>query len=434
MTQKNNLKKVFRYIAILIALLSYAFIAFISQYVYTPIGYILWIALMIVLYVRICKNVPKVLYYLSILILLFFLWQEYYYGGIRGPLEWSIADKPIDYPSQWNNCYPLYRWSTYLFLCIINGGGMSIIIIACYRLILCMANIVRKRNCLWIYFTDRLNENRKTIKSEGCFIFLILSLLICGSVNLFYSSYDILKKIGNPRVRHAIPDNTIPPIKETIQDTLLFSNDTVYVSTLINLHGGDAQYKKQQLLQIEQLLSTEDKVISGCKNFQEVTHKLLENNWKDVVDDDNRAITCYRERYSISQINSLPGFSSYCLSKIYEWEDGQTGHVSVSEGRGTYVDSTTQKINLEDIVINEKIDDVLSIVRDHILIMCSEGRDSVASGWTEDNSLLYDNDYLSSIACITKKGILFTDTMWPTFVHLLLPYEEIKEYVNRGNR
>lgn len=100
---------------------------------------------------------------------------------------------------------------------------------------------------LWIYITDRFNDKRKTIKSGGFFKFLIFSLLLCGLANLFYSSYDILKQIGNPKVRHEIPDNTLPPINDTIQDTLLFSNDTVYVSALINLRGGDAQFNEQQL-------------------------------------------------------------------------------------------------------------------------------------------------------------------------------------------
>lgn len=244
------------------------------------------------------------------------------------------------------------------------------------------------------------------------------------------SSYDVLKQISNPRIRHAIPDNTLPPVNETIQDTLLFSNDTVYMSASLNLHGGDANYKKQQLLQIELLLSTEEKVFSGCENYHEVMHKLMENNWKDIVDDDNNTTSCYRERYSINQTKSLPGHSTYCLKKIYEWRDGQTGHVSICEGRGTYVDSTMQKIRLEDIVTKEKIDDVLAIARDHILVMCKEGRDSIAFGWTEDNSLLYDKEYLSEIACFTPKGILFTDTMWSTSVHLLLPYGEIIECID----
>lgn len=64
--------------------------------------------------------------------------------------------------------------------------------------------------------------------------------------------------------------------------------------------------------------------------------------------------------------------------------------------------------------------------------MCSEGRGSIAHGWTEDNPLLYDKEYLSKIACFTQKGILFFDTMLPTAtsVHLLLPYGEIIECID----
>lgn len=285
---------------------------------------------------------------------------------------------------------------------------------------------------LWIYYSDRFNDNKKSIKSGSIFKYLILGLLLCGLVDLLCSSYDVLKQIHNPRIRHVIPDNTRPPIKETIQDSLMISNDTVYVSAFINLLGGDAQYQKLQLLQVEQLLSTEDKVISGCDYYQEVIYKLMENNWKDVVDDDTNTITCYHQYYTIDQIKSLPGLSTYTLNKVDEWGDGQTGYISMSEDRVTYIDSTLQKIRLEDIVIKEKIDDVLSIAKDHILIMCSEGRGSIAHGWTEDNPLLYDKEYLSKIACFTQKGILFFDTMLPTStsVHLLLPYGEIIDCID----
>ncbi len=138
------MKKLLKYIAIIIAFLLYALIAFIYLFAYMPIGYALWIALMAYLAVKICKNVPKVFYYIGILIMFFFMWQEYYYGGIRGPMMWEMTDRPIDYPSQWNNCYPLYRWSTYLFWCLVKGGGLSIIIITCYRLILCIAKTIKK--------------------------------------------------------------------------------------------------------------------------------------------------------------------------------------------------------------------------------------------------------------------------------------------------
>lgn len=282
----------------------------------------------------------------------------------------------------------------------------------------------------WIFFSDRFTDNGKVIKRVGYFRFLVICLMLCWVADLLYQCYDSLTQEHYRRIRMATCDKYYSPVTESIQDTLLFSNDTVFISALINLHGGDAQYKQQQLLQIEQLLSTDDKVISGCENYQEVIHKLLKNNWDDTADNDTITITCYQDRYSISQIKSLPGLSSYCLKKIYEWGDGQNGHVSISEGRGTYVDSTLQKIRLEDIVIKEKIDDVLSIVRDHILNMCREGRDSIASGWKEDNPLLYDKGYLFSIACIAQKGILFSDTMWPTSVHLLIPYEDIKEYID----
>lgn len=278
---------------------------------------------------------------------------------------------------------------------------------------------------LWIYYSDRFAENGKVIKRLGCLRFLVICLALCWAADLIYQCYDIVEQEHYRRIRIATCGKCFSPLKHTLHDTLLFSNDTVLVSASLNLLGGDADYNVLQLLQIEQLLSSEDKVISGCKYYQEVIHKLMENNWKDVVDDDTNVVTCYRERYTINQIESLPGISSYSLNKVYEWGNGQTGHASISEGRGTYIDSTLQKIRLEDIVIKEKIDDVLAIVRDHILVMCNEGRDSIASGWTEDNPLLYDTEYLSNIACFTKKGILFSDTMWPTSVHLLLPYDEI---------
>lgn len=273
----------------------------------------------------------------------------------------------------------------------------------------------------------------KEVKSGGCIKFLVICLMLCGLADLLYSSYSTQKYNHYQRLRRAIPDNVVLQEKDTIRDTLLFSNDTVYVDAFFVLHGGDSKYKKRQLVQIEQLLSTEGKVLSVCENRQEVIHKLMETNWKDVVDDDTNTKTCYRERYTISQIESLPGLSTYCLNKVYEWGDGQTGHISISEGRGTYVDSTLQKIGLEDIVIKDKVNDVLLIVRDHILTMCNEGRDSIATGWTEDNPLLNDKEYFFSIACITKKGILFTDTMLPTStsVHLLLPYGEIIECIDQ---
>ena len=285
---------------------------------------------------------------------------------------------------------------------------------------------------LWIFFSDRFTDNGKVIKRVGCFRFLVICLMLCWVADLLYQCYDSLTQEHYRRIRMATSDKYYSPVTESIQDTLLFSNDTVYVSAFINLLGGDKQYQKQQLLQVEQLLSTEDRIISGCDYYQEVIYKLMENNWKDVVDDDTNTITCYHQYYTIDQIKSLPGLSTYTLNKVDEWGDGQTGYLSMSEDRVTYIDSTLQKIRLEDIVIKEKIDDVLSIVRDHILIMCHEGRDSIASGWKEDNPLLYDKEYLSSIACIAQKGILFFDTMLPTStsVHLLLPYGEIIECID----
>lgn len=270
----------------------------------------------------------------------------------------------------------------------------------------------------------------KEVKSGGCIKFLVICLMLCGLADLLYSSYSTQKYNHYQRLRRAIPDNVVLQEKDTIRDTLLFSNDTVYVDAFFVLHGGDSKYKKRQLVQIEQLLSTEGKVLSVCENRQEVIHKLMETNWKDVVDDDTNTITCYRERYTISQIESLPGLNTYCLYKEYEWGDGLHGNVSISESRGTYIDSISLKVGLEDFVKKERIDEVLSITRDHILVMCSERRDTIASGWTENNTLLHDKNYLSGIACFTKKGILFIDTMWPLSIHILLPYDEINECID----
>ena len=164
--------------------------------------------------------------------------------------------------------------------------------------------------------------------------------MLCWVADLLYQCYDSLTQEHYRRIRMATSDKYYSPVTESIQDTLLFSNDTVYVSAFINLLGGDEQYQKQQLLQVEQLLSTEDRIISGCDYYQEVIYKLMENNWKDVVDDDTNTITCYHQYYTIDQIKSLPGLSTYTLNKVDEWGDGQTGYLSMSEDRVTYIDST----------------------------------------------------------------------------------------------
>lgn len=62
-------------------------------------------------------------------------------NDIAGPMQFRIADRPIDIPSQWGNNWRLYWFGTYVSAVAWIGGVISIVVILLYHLF----NVWQKR-------------------------------------------------------------------------------------------------------------------------------------------------------------------------------------------------------------------------------------------------------------------------------------------------
>lgn len=79
-----------------------------------------------------------------LVVLLIFLASAVYYlfnNDIAGPMQFRIADRPIDIPSQWGNNWRLYWFGTYVSAVAWIGGVISIVVILLYHLF----NVWQKR-------------------------------------------------------------------------------------------------------------------------------------------------------------------------------------------------------------------------------------------------------------------------------------------------
>lgn len=103
------------------------------MYSFQPFAWVMQIALFAALPCWLLRKIPKYIWTICFILLLWGCYYEYFNGSVAGQLTWSIHDTPIDYPGQWFDSYNFYRIMTYIKDVVTYSGSWAIFIAIIYK-------------------------------------------------------------------------------------------------------------------------------------------------------------------------------------------------------------------------------------------------------------------------------------------------------------
>ena len=111
----------------LIVACTYFGIMLLSRFCYQPLYYLMMIVLAISGVVVMLKVIALIYIVIGIDLL--------FNNDIIGPMEFTICDRPFDYPAQWYHCYRFFWAGVLLNLIAWSAGMISMIILFAYTLV-----------------------------------------------------------------------------------------------------------------------------------------------------------------------------------------------------------------------------------------------------------------------------------------------------------